>query len=75
MYSGKLDAGKTVLNVNTGKRGRINRLLRMHADKREDLTEARTGDIIAAVGFKEIRTGDTLTVQEHPIFVRACCLA
>ncbi len=71
VYSGKLDAGKTVLNVNTGKRERINRLLRMHADKREDLKEARTGDIIAAVGFKEIRTGDTLTVQEHPLLLEA----
>jgi len=71
VYSGKLDAGKTVLNVNTGKRERINRLLRMHADKREDLQEARTGDIIAAVGFKEIRTGDTLTVQEHPLLLEA----
>ena len=71
VYSGKLDAGKTVLNVNTGKRERINRLLRMHADKREDLKEARTGDIVAAVGFKEIRTGDTLTVQEHPLLLEA----
>ncbi len=71
VYSGKLDAGKTVLNVNTGKRERINRLLRMHADKREDLKEARAGDIVAAVGFKEIRTGDTLTVQEHPLLLEA----
>jgi elongation factor G len=71
VYSGKLDAGKTVLNVNTGKRERINRLLRIHADKREDLAEARTGDIVAAVGFKEIRTGDTLTVQEHPLLLEA----
>ncbi len=75
VYSGKLDAGKTVLNVNTGKRERINRLLRMHADKREDLKEARTGDIIAAVGFKKIRTGDTLTVQEHPLLLEAMSFA
>jgi len=75
VYSGKLDAGKTVLNVNTGKRERINRLLRMHADKREDLKEARAGDIVAAVGFKEIRTGDTLTVQEHPLLLEAMTFA
>lgn len=67
VYSGKLEAGKTVLNVNTGKRERINRLLLMHADKREDLKEARTGDIIAAVGFKKIRTGDTLTEFNSPL--------
>ncbi len=75
VYSGKLDAGKTVLNVNTGKRERIQRLLRMHADKREDLKEVRTGDIVAVVGFKEIRTGDTLTVQEHPVLLEAMSFA
>ncbi|MBK7672322.1 MAG: elongation factor G [bacterium] len=69
VYSGTLSAGKTVLNVATGKRERIQRLLRMHADKREDVTETRTGDIVAAVGFKEIRTGDTLTVLEHPLLL------
>lgn len=67
VYSGTLEAGKVVLNVNTGKRERIQRLLRMHADKREDLPEVRAGDIVAAVGFKEIRTGDTLADQEHPL--------
>jgi elongation factor G len=71
VYSGKLDAGKTVLNVNTGKRERIQRLLRMHADKREDLKEVWTGDIVAAVGFKEIRTGDTLALQEKPLLLEA----
>jgi elongation factor G len=67
VYSGTLEAGKTVLNVNTGKRERINRLLLMHADKREDMAETRTGDIVAAVGFKKIRTGDTLTSFESPL--------
>jgi len=67
VYSGTLAAGKVVLNVSTGKRERIQRLLRMHADKREDLQEARTGDIVAVVGFKEIRTGDTLTAEAHPL--------
>ena len=75
VYSGRVEAGKTVLNVTTGKRERITRLLRMHADKREDLQEARTGDIVAAVGFKEIRTGDTLTVQEHPLLLEAMTFA
>jgi len=69
VYSGTLEAGKTVLNVSTGKRERIQRLLRMHADKREDLKEVRAGEIVAAVGFKEIRTGDTLTVQEAPLLL------
>jgi elongation factor G len=69
VYSGTMSAGKTVLNVTTGKRERIQRLLRMHADKREDLTEVRTGDIVAAVGFKEIRTGDTLTELEHALLL------
>lgn len=67
VYSGRFEAGKTVLNVNTGKRERINRLLLMHADKREDLKETLTGDIVAAVGFKQIRTGDTLTDAESPL--------
>jgi len=69
VYSGTLEAGKTVMNVSTGKRERIQRLLRMHADKREDLSEVRTGDIVAAVGFKEIRTGDTLAEFEHPLIL------
>jgi elongation factor G len=69
VYSGTMSAGKTVLNVTTGKRERIQRLLRMHADKREDLSEVRTGDIVAAVGFKEIRTGDTLTELDHSLLL------
>ena len=69
VYSGVFAAGKVVLNVNTGKKERIQRLLRMHANKREDRPEARTGDIVAAVGFKEIRTGDTLTALEAPLLL------
>jgi elongation factor G len=75
VYSGTLEAGKTVLNVNTGKRERIQRLLRMHADKREDLKEARTGDIVAAVGFKEIRTGDTLAPAEAALLLEEMTFA
>ncbi|MFN2369824.1 MAG: elongation factor G [Candidatus Krumholzibacteriia bacterium] len=69
VYSGTFAAGKVLLNVNTGKKERIARLLRMHANKREDLAEARTGDIVAAVGFKSIRTGDTLTALEAPLLL------
>ncbi|MBE0565123.1 MAG: elongation factor G [Krumholzibacteria bacterium] len=69
VYSGVFEAGKVLLNVNTGKKERIQRLLRMHANKREDLQDARTGDIVAAVGFKLIRTGDTLTALEAPLLL------
>ncbi len=69
VYSGTFEAGKVLLNVNTGKKERLQRLLRMHANKREDLTETRTGDIVAAVGFKQIRTGDTLTALEAPLLL------
>ncbi len=75
VYSGKLEAGKTILNVNTGKRERIQRLLQIHADKRKDVSEVRTGDIVAAVGFKKIRTGDTLTVQESPLLLEQMTFA
>ncbi|HPF71421.1 MAG TPA: elongation factor G [Candidatus Krumholzibacteria bacterium] len=69
VYSGVFEAGKVLLNANTGKKERLQRLLRMHANKREDVTEARTGDILAAVGFKQIRTGDTLTAIEAPLLL------
>ncbi|MCP4574555.1 MAG: elongation factor G [bacterium] len=75
VYSGTFNAGKVVLNVNTGKRERLQRLLRMHAAKREDRESVRTGDIVAAVGFKEIRTGDTLTAQEAPLLLEAMTFA
>ncbi|MHB8078410.1 MAG: elongation factor G [Candidatus Krumholzibacteriia bacterium] len=67
VYSGTLTAGKVVLNANTGKRERITKILRMHANKREELSEARCGDIVAVVGFKQIRTGDTLCALDAPI--------
>ncbi len=67
VYSGTLTAGKVVLNANTGKRERITKILRMHANKREELTEARAGDIVAVVGFKQLRTGDTLCALDAPI--------
>jgi elongation factor G len=67
VYSGALKAGKVALNSDTGKKERIQRLLRMHADKREELDEVLCGDIAAVVGFREIRTGDTLCAIEHPV--------
>jgi elongation factor G len=60
VYSGVLSQGQTVQNSTKGKRERIGRLLRMHADRREDITEIRAGDIGAVLGFKESFTGDTL---------------
>jgi len=60
IYSGVLSQGQTVQNSSKGKRERIGRLIRMHADRREDVTEIRSGDIGAVLGFKESFTGDTL---------------
>jgi elongation factor G len=60
VYSGVLSQGQTIQNSTTGRRERIGRLLRMHADRREDITEIRAGDIGAVLGFKESFTGDTL---------------
>ena len=67
VYSGKLDAGSYVLNVRTGKKERISRILQMHANKQNPLDTIEAGDIGAAVGFKDLRTGDTLCDENHPI--------
>jgi len=67
VYAGKLDAGSYVLNVRTGKKERISRILQMHANKQNPLDTIEAGDIGAAVGFKDIRTGDTLCDEDHPI--------
>ncbi len=69
VYSGSMEAGKVALNVTTGKRERVQRMFRMHADKREELKEIRTGDIIALVGPKELRTGTTLTAIDAPVLL------
>jgi len=69
VYSGTLKAGDVVLNVNTGKRERIARLMQMHANKQIPLEAIEAGDIGAAVGFKKIRTGDTLTELKKPILL------
>jgi len=69
VYSGTHEAGKVALNVNTGRRERVQRIFRMHADKREELKDARTGDIVAVVGPKELRTGTTLSDLDAPVLL------
>lgn len=67
VYSGKLDAGSYVLNTRTGEKERISRLIQMHANRQNPIDFVSAGDIAAAVGFKNIRTGDTLCLVEKPI--------
>jgi elongation factor G len=69
VYSGTLSSGTMVLNTTRGKRERIGRILRMHANKREELTECYAGNIFAAVGLKDTRTGDTLCAEDNPIIL------
>ena len=71
VYSGMLEAGKTVLNSSKGQRERIGRILLMHANHREDLSVAYSGDIAAAVGLKNTTTGDTLCDEKHPIVLES----
>ncbi len=66
-YSGRLDSGSYVLNVRTGKNERISRIMQMHANKQNPVDFIEAGDIGAAVGFKDIKTGDTLCDEKHPI--------
>jgi elongation factor G len=67
VYSGKVSSGTMVLNATRDKRERIGRILRMHANKREEVQEADAGNIYAAVGLRDTRTGDTLSDEKHPI--------
>jgi len=67
VYSGKIDSGSYVLNARTGKRERISRLYQMHANKQNPKDFIEAGDICAAVGFKDLRTGDTLCDEKHQI--------
>ncbi|MCA9339321.1 MAG: elongation factor G, partial [Candidatus Saccharibacteria bacterium] len=67
VYSGKLSAGSYVLNSSTGEKERVGRIVRMQADKREDVTEVEAGDIAAIVGLKGTTTGNTLCDPAHPI--------
>ncbi|HZI54154.1 MAG TPA: elongation factor G, partial [Chitinophagaceae bacterium] len=66
-YSGHLDSGSYVLNVRSGKKERISRIMKMFANKQNPIDYIEAGDIGAAVGFKEIKTGDTLCHEDHPI--------
>ncbi len=67
VYSGTLDAGSYVLNNRSGNKERISRIYQMHANKQNAITSVEAGDIAAAVGFKDIRTGDTLSALDAPI--------
>jgi elongation factor G len=67
VYSGQLKSGEAVLNAGRGRTERIGRLLKMHANKREDINEILAGDICAAVGLKNVSTGDTICDEKHPI--------
>jgi elongation factor G len=67
VYSGVMSAGSYIYNASKKKRERVGRLLKMHANKREDIKEAHTGDIVAAVGLNTTTTGDTLCDMEHPL--------
>jgi elongation factor G len=71
VYSGVLKAGSHVYNSTKDKRERIGRLLQMHANKREEIEEVRAGDIAAAIGLKDTRTGDTLSDEDKPIILEA----
>lgn len=70
-YSGKLDAGSYVLNTRSGNKERISRIFQMHANKQNPIEALCAGDIGAAVGFKDIKTGDTLCDEKHPIILEA----
>ena len=67
VYSGHLAKGDSVLNTVTGKKERIGRILRMHANSREDIDNIFAGDIVAGIGFKNTTTGDTLSAIDQPV--------
>ena len=67
VYSGQLKSGDSVINAGRGRSERIGRLLKMHANKREDINEILAGDICAVVGLKNVSTGDTICDEKHPI--------
>ena len=69
IYSGTMKSGEQILNVTVNKKERINRFLRMHANHREEVDEVYTGEIIAAVGLKSARTGDTITAVDSPLLL------
>lgn len=71
VYSGVLNSGSYVLNATKGKRERIGRILQMHANHRQEITEVYAGDIAAAVGLKDTTTGDTLCDEKHPVILES----
>jgi elongation factor G len=71
VYSGKLNAGDSVLNVSKGRKERIGRLVKMHANKREEIQEVFAGDICAAVGLKQVVTGDTICDEKAPVLLES----
>ncbi|NKB90117.1 MAG: elongation factor G [Acidobacteria bacterium] len=71
VYSGVLESGSTVLNTTTGKRERIGRLLKMHANKREEIRQVYAGDIAAAVGLKTVSTGHTISTMDEPVLLES----
>jgi elongation factor G len=71
VYSGKLSSGESVYNVAKGRKERIGRLLRMHANKREEIQEILAGDICAAVGLRTVQTGDTICDDKSPIILES----
>ena len=71
VYSGHLSSGSYVLNASKGKKERVGRILQMHANNRTEITEVYTGDIAAAVGFKDTTTGNTLCDEKHPCILES----
>jgi len=71
VYSGALDAGEVILNTRTNKKERLLRIMLMHANKQNPLRHVEAGEIAAAVGFKDIRTGDTLCSLKHPVVLES----
>ena len=71
VYSGKLNSGEGVYNVAKGRSERIGRLVKMHANKREDITEVLAGDICAVVGLKSVSTGDTICDEKSPVILES----
>ena len=71
VYSGKLNAGESIYNVSKGRRERVGRLVKMHANKREEIQEILAGDICAAVGLKNVVTGDTICDENNPVVLES----
>jgi len=71
VYSGRLASGETIYCVSKGKKERIGRLVKMHANKREDITEVLAGDIAAVVGIKNVSTGDTICDEKNPVILES----